>query len=529
MEMIRLVRGQKMYKFPINVSKKILADVSSGIYRTPANALKEVVSNAFDAGAHRVHISTNAPYFDVFTCEDDGEGIYAEDFKKIMTRIGASGKRVEGKLVSQIGRPIIGKIGIGLLAVAQICNKFSVISKKKGKKTYFHAMVDLKQFGDVEKERNYQQGSGDINLGTYEIEDGLEDEVGSDRHYTKIVMEDIKEGFRNNLVQEEDKQRFRFAEKAATNDCFVEFINDLKLKPFNEVAQYDQLIWELGLLCPVEYIENGPLPDNSIIRKEIIRLKKYDFKVFVDGYEIRKPIKFPTSEELSQKGADYMTYPYISFDKQVGGAKLRFTGYVFHQRKRILPAELQGILIRIKGVAVGTYDRSFLHYPKAEGPMFNQLSGEIDVEEGLEEALNIDRNSFNETHQHYLCLKAFLWDYLGGDNGVFKDIRKRSKERQDALRKKEAKQGLEKMQNAIKDILGLDIKVGRKDIEGETLYVFNKREKNLTFLSHSFWARDRRERLIQEKIILAFISAKEKSNSIETFEKNFLTVLSCGK
>ena len=33
------------------------------------------------------------------------------------------------------GRPIIGKIGIGLLAVAQICHKFTVISKKAGEKT----------------------------------------------------------------------------------------------------------------------------------------------------------------------------------------------------------------------------------------------------------------------------------------------------------------------------------------------------------------------------------------------------------
>ena len=70
-----------MPRVPISVSKKILADVSSGIYRTPANALKEVASNAFDAGAHRVHISTNAPYFDVFTCEDDGAGISARLLK----------------------------------------------------------------------------------------------------------------------------------------------------------------------------------------------------------------------------------------------------------------------------------------------------------------------------------------------------------------------------------------------------------------------------------------------------------------
>lgn len=446
-----------------------------------------------------------------------------------MKRIGSSGKRAEGNLISRTGRPIIGKIGIGLLAVAQICNKFSVISKRKGKKTYFHATVDLKQFGEVEKESSYQQGRGDINLGTYEIEEGLNDEVGSGRHYTKIIMEDIKEGFRNKLIQEETRQRFRITEKAAASERFLEFINDIKSKKFNEIAQYDQLIWELGLLCPVEYIENGPLPDNTIIRKEISRLEEYNFKVIVDGYEIRKPIQFPTSEDLQKEEADYKTYPHISFNKQVGETRLRFNGYIFHQRKRILPAELQGILIRIKGVAVGTYDRTFLHYPKAEGPMFNQISSEINVEEGLEEALNIDRNSFNETHQHYLSLQEFLWDYLGGDNGVFKDIRRRSKKRQETLRKKEAIQGLERMQEVIKEVLGLNIKVERKKAEGETLYVFNKREKTLIFFANSFWSRNQKERLIQEKIMLAIVAAKENSKSMETFEKNLLLILSRGK
>ncbi len=405
---------------------------------------------------------------------------------------------------------------------------FQLFQNEKERKHTFHATVDLKQFEEVEKEHSYQEGSGEISLGTYEIEENLEDEIGSDRHYTKIIMEDIKEGFRNKLIQE-DKKRFRITEKAATSNRFEEFINDIKHKRLNEIAQYDQLIWELGLLCPVEYIENGPLPNNMIIRKEVLRLKNYDFKVFVDGFEISKPIKFPTSEELKVEDADYKIYPRISYDKQMDGTRLRFVGYLFHQRKRILPAELQGILIRIKGVAVGTYDKAFLHYPKAEGPMPNQLSGEIDVEEGLEEALNIDRNSFNETHQHYLCLQKFLWDYLGGDNGVFKDIRRRSKERQDTLRKKESRLGLDKMQKIIKDMLGLDIKVVRKNIKGETLYVFDKREKNLILFSNSFWSRNQKEKLIQEKIILAVVAAKEKSNSIDTFEKNFLLILSRGK
>jgi hypothetical protein len=282
----------------INVSKKILADISAGIYRTPANALKEIVSNAFDAGAHKVYISTNAPYFDVFTCEDDGQGMSAKEFQDIMQRIGSSGKRVSGGVNTKTGRPIIGKIGIGLLSVAQICNKFSVISKQKGTQKYFHAIVDLRQFDDVEKEKNYKIGKGGIALGKYEIEEDLIDEVGAKRHYTKIIMEDIKEGFQNKLLQEETKRTFKITEKASKSDFFVDFIEGIKAKTFDEVAQYDQLIWELSLLCPVEYVVQGPLPDNSILKKEFARLKKYDFKVIVDGYEIRKPILFPTSKGL---------------------------------------------------------------------------------------------------------------------------------------------------------------------------------------------------------------------------------------
>ena len=268
-----------------------------------------------------------------------------------------------------------------------------------------------------------------------------------------------------------------------------------------------------------------PLPDNRIIRREIERLRKYDFKVFVDGYEVRKPIQFPTSDELTTEYSDYRIYPYISFKEEGDNSELSFTGYIFNQRRRIEPAELQGILIRIKGVAVGTYDRTFLHYPKAEGPMFSQLSGEILVENGLEEALNIDRNSFNETHRHFVKIQEFLWDYLGGEDGVFKDIRRRSKERRDRIRSAEAKEELAKVRETVRDTLGITIEVKRLKRPNDEPYTYSKKEKRLTFYTHSFWARNQKERFFQEKVILAVTAAKVGCTSVEAFEKNLLKVL----
>ena len=117
----------------IRVSSKILGHISAGIYRSPGGALKELISNAFDADATRVVITTNWPSFDVITCRDNGDGMTKEKFKRIMTKeIGDSNKRItndgNNKDLTNQGRPIIGWLGIGMLGIAQICHEFQIIS-----------------------------------------------------------------------------------------------------------------------------------------------------------------------------------------------------------------------------------------------------------------------------------------------------------------------------------------------------------------------------------------------------------------
>lgn len=62
----------------IIVSSKILGHISAGVYRSPAGAIKELVSNAFDANATRVAITTNWLSFDIITCRDNGSGMTLE-------------------------------------------------------------------------------------------------------------------------------------------------------------------------------------------------------------------------------------------------------------------------------------------------------------------------------------------------------------------------------------------------------------------------------------------------------------------
>ena len=65
----------------INAAARIIGDISTGIYRSPANALKELVSNSFDAGATEVIINTDHPAFSNVSCFDNGPGLSVDKLR----------------------------------------------------------------------------------------------------------------------------------------------------------------------------------------------------------------------------------------------------------------------------------------------------------------------------------------------------------------------------------------------------------------------------------------------------------------
>jgi len=506
-----------MPKEKIYVSRKILADVGRGIYRTPANAIKELVSNAFDACATWVKITTNTPYFDVFTCEDNGEGISIEELRRIFKRIGSSTKRVgdnKYKKCKGSERPIIGKIGIGLLAVSQICDRFTIISKKKNQKEALKATVDLLQF---EKEKAYLgDDENKITLGEYELNTIPVPQEEISISYTKIIMESLKEGFHQKLKEEFKKRKIKIKPKQISNSVkeFAKFIEQLsQMKSFKILAEYDYMIWELGIFCPVKYLElEGQIfPSKDYIGEDIDRLKKYNFKVFVDGLEILKSILFKKTDEIGRADKDFKIYKLPPYEKEVAGEKLKFHGYIYSQRKKIQPTELQGILIRIKDVAIGNYDKTILKYPREEGPIFSMVSGEIFVEEGLENALNIDRNSFNETHPHYIELQNEVHKFF--KETVVQDIRKRSKERRKIEKQEQITQELNEISQKIKNNWNIDISFKIAEVDNPVPFHFDKSNGKFIFYTKTKgWSRSEKERLLQMKSIIALYLLKSLQN-----------------
>ena len=431
----------------INAAARIIGDISTGIYRSPANALKELVSNAYDAGATEVVISTDHPGFSSVSCYDNGPGISIEKLKEVFQYIGGSNKRWQGE-TGPFGRPVIGRIGIGILAMSQISKEFVIISSQEGDDFRIEAEVNIEEFETADSARQ-NLGSGKIGQCLiYSIPEA------SELHYTIVATSSGSNEVRENLGQGLTP-RNPWVRKSYHSEYFQEFVKKVgDSKRRETLSDYEVFLWELASLCPVPYFEEGPVKGWSGWDDIKQRLESYNFKVTVDGYELRKPILLPSRDDLSKLDDDFKVYPFSYRRREDEG--LDFQGYIFHQRTQISPPELQGLLVRIRNVGIGGYESDMLKYPTNLGPMAYGMSGEVYVDVGLEEALNIDRNSFNETHPHFSRLKDTVYQQLGlpGRSGIAQDVRQRSRNRQQGLHRDKTHERLETLVRRLERITG---------------------------------------------------------------------------
>ena len=432
---------------PINAAARIIGDISTGIYRSPANALKELISNSFDAGATEVVVSTDHPGFSSVSCFDNGPGISIAQLQEIFRYIGGSDKRWYGE-TGRFGRPVIGRIGIGILAMSQISKQFVIISSQEGDDFRIEAEVNIEEFETTDSARQ-NLGSGEIGqCRIYRIPESPA------LHYTIVTTSSGSDQVRENLGQGRNP-RDPFVRKSYDSEHFEEFVRKVgDAKRRETLSDYEVFLWELASLCPVPYFEDGPVKGWNGWKRVKRRLESYNFRVMVDGYELRKPILLPSGSELSLFGDDFQVYPFSYSGDEEGG--LEFEGYVYHQRTQISPPELQGLLVRIRNVGIGSYETDMLKYPINLGPMVRGMSGEVYVDVGLEEALNIDRNSFNETHLHFSKLRDIVYGHLGvpGKSGITKDIRQRSRDRQLSLHRDRTYERLDVLVQRLSRITG---------------------------------------------------------------------------
>ena len=116
---------QNSYNF--NISLSVLNHLGRNLYRNIITVLGEAISNSWDADAHNVYITIDrdANYMSI---RDDGNGMTSEDFQNKFLKIGYS-KRKNGDSKSLLGRPFIGRKGIGKLALLSCAKRVSIATK----------------------------------------------------------------------------------------------------------------------------------------------------------------------------------------------------------------------------------------------------------------------------------------------------------------------------------------------------------------------------------------------------------------
>jgi hypothetical protein len=94
-------------------------------------------------------------------------------------------------------------------------------------------------------------------------------------------------------------------------------------------------------------------------------------------------------------------------DETIRGGDLEFEAYLLWC-PRIVPVEHNGLLVRVNDASGTLFDPTFLDYQISEQTRLRQVSSEVFVTEGIDAALNVDRESFNTAHPHYQYLSAWI-------------------------------------------------------------------------------------------------------------------------
>jgi hypothetical protein len=475
----------------IRVADVSIAHLSRGLYRSTAAAFKELVNNAWDADAEEVRIYTNFPEFDYISCTDNGPGMPEEKFRDYFSKkgIGFGDKRIGHRNITGIyQRPIIGRLGIGLLAIGQLCYSFGIESHyvgKDGKGYAYKADIDLMDMDvpDIDESLSGDEKE-EIKVGNWHIDRIPYEES---KQGFNMYTSDIRETFRKEMkesVTEEDRQLMSFSLPKLHENFY-----DLVTRSVRERGAYLETIWELCVLCPITYGDDKRVPlalrsfgkeykdaeykkAVSFVRKKRAELESYNFKVFFDGIELKRYMQLPKRKD---------TVPrlfFVNYEGNVADRKLNYSGYIYGQTKAIRPFELSGIQIRLRNVGIGGYDSTFLKYDKKIETIRNRwVSGEVFVEDGLEVALNIDRDSFNEHDEHFKKIQGDLHNKL---DKVFNEIESTANEVRKVKHGRAEEELRKETWEAINEGACGKVDVVEKDLgPNRPLIVFNKIKKRL--------------------------------------------------
>ena len=160
----------------------------------------------------------------------------------------------------------------------------------------------------------------------------------------------------------------------------------------------------------------------------------------MDGIALHRPVHLPSRLRKAYRvNAPVMVVanqenPFSENDLERAGGPLSFEAYLYWN-SRIVPKETAGVLVRIREASGTLFDPTFLNYQVSEQTRLRQITAEIFVDKGLDSAVNIDRESFNYSHPHFLYVQKWLHRALRLLTNRLKALAAADLEREKAVRR----------------------------------------------------------------------------------------------
>ena len=362
---------------PITVNKSVVKHLSIGLYRNYALAIKELISNSYDAGATEVKIKLDLKNKKIVV-RDNGRGMDYKEFKDQYLDVGHL--KPPPKTLDELGRMRIGTFGIGFLAPLPYCKKMIVITKKRGSDKVLQATINAENF--------FSTGSWDIkDEGVpYEI---MESDLGKDVGETIVVLEDIKPQIAEDL-QRKKKSKAKI----------------------DQLSGFDKFKWTLCQYCPIQFP-----PDRKDLRDFFESSNQIPMKLWLDGKELFRNV--PLGNKILEKAKEIFGDIHVKYAIMTSYSPVR-------------PEEARGLQVRLRDVAIG-FPRDFdvTKLGRVLGRL-NFICGEVHIIKGLDNALLVTRDSFNYTQEVADLYKFFrgkltkwndnLYDEAEDDKRIYESL-----------------------------------------------------------------------------------------------------------
>lgn len=222
-------------KYSMTLSLNVLNHLGLNLYSSTPAVLSETVANAWDADATQVKITLDVNN-ELIVIEDDGIGMTADDVNSKFLRVGYL-RREDGEAFSPGGRQVMGRKGIGKLAMFGIADEVQVDTVRNGEKCSLRMTIkgiqDSISSGDPSESQVYQPEVLDTS------------EINFD-HGTRITLTSLKRGLGRTAPYLRKRLARRFS-VIGPADNFRVFVGDKEVDHEDtQLVPLAEFVWAYG-------------------------------------------------------------------------------------------------------------------------------------------------------------------------------------------------------------------------------------------------------------------------------------------